>query len=99
MGFYERLLLNMENKMIDYQNVKLYVVKQFKHEGKEYLYTVRPESIENGQGELDVVFLYRESDDVFAHVDSQELNEELFIAVSGLLAGDMVSKDMKKYNV
>lgn len=95
MGLKEDLIVDWTDKTIEYQDRKFYILKQFEHNNKQYLYGVEPSTI--GTETMKVVFLYKVKDNIFEHVEEKELFEELMIAVSGLITADMVEKDVKKY--
>ena len=46
---------------------------------------------------MEVVFLYRVKDDLFEHVENEDLFEKLFMCVSGLCAADIVSKAIEEH--
>lgn len=95
MGLKENLIMDWTDKIIEYQEREFLILKQFKYEGKEYLYGAEVKTI--GTEKMNVVFLSKVKDDIFEHVEDDELFEKLFITVSGMLAAEMVEEDAKKY--
>ena len=95
MGFKENIITNWEDKTIEYQGRYFYILKQFDNNGKTYLYGINKDTISSEN--LEVVFLYKVKDDIFAHVESQEEFERLMIAVSGLCTADLIMEAGKKY--
>lgn len=96
MAYRDSLIVNFEDKTLEYKNVLLYVIKQFDYEGKTYLYAVDKKTVESN--ELEVYFLYRIKDDIFNHVDDPEKQSELFQVVSGQLLKDIVNRNINKQN-
>lgn len=80
MGIREDLIVDWKDKTIEYFDKKMYVIEQFTYKGTEYLYVVDKATVNNDN--LEVAFLYRVKDDVFANVDSDELFNELLDEVS-----------------
>lgn len=95
MGLKENLITEWIDKTIEYQDKKIYILDQFTYQDKEYLYGVDVETI--NLPKIDVVFLYKLKDDIFEHVESNELFEELALVVSGRLSEEMIKEDLKKY--
>ena len=93
MGLKENLITDWTNKVITYQGSEMFVVSQFDYEGTNYLYVVDTESIEKDEEEVDVAFLYKVKDDVFANVDDDELFNELLGKVAGELTAEMLKKE------
>ena len=79
MGLRESLIVNWENKTIEYQGKKMYIVKQFMYENKEYLYAIDLETI--NKENLEIVFLYKMKDDIFAYVEEDDLFDKLIVTV------------------
>lgn len=94
MGFREELTIDWEDKTIEYQGKMLYVIKSFNYDNKEYLYTVDINTINNDN--LEVAFLYKIKDSIFAHVDDDELFEKLVIAAGTENITEMIKKDIQK---
>ncbi|MBR3152618.1 MAG: hypothetical protein IKF52_03325 [Clostridia bacterium] len=80
MGIRENLIVDWKDKTIEYFDKKMYVIEQFTYKGIEYLYVVDKATINNEN--LEVAFLYRVKDDIFANVDSDELFNELLDEVA-----------------
>lgn len=93
MGMREQLMVNFEDKTIQYQDKKFYIVKQFEHKKILYLYGVDVDSFE--REDLEYAFLYRVDGDIFNHVEDSNLWDELFDIVSGLCTADIIKKNMK----
>jgi len=95
MGLKEDLIVDWTDKTIEYQERTFLILKQFNYEEKTYLYGAEVNTI--GTEKMNVVFLYKIKDNIFEHVEDNELFEKLFITVSGLITSEMVEKDIKKY--
>lgn len=96
MGLKENLIVNWKGKLIEYQNKKFYIIEQFEYEGKEYLYGIDIDTLD--QEMPSVVFLNRIKDDVFQHVESEELFNLLILRVSGVITSQIVTEELKKLN-
>jgi len=95
MGLKEDLIVDWTDKVIEYQERQFYILKQFQHGNKEYLYGVEKDTI--GSEKMNAVFLYKIKDSIFEHVEDDKLFEELLVVVSGLLTAQMVEKDIKEH--
>ena len=95
MGFREELISNWEDKTIEYGGKKFYIIKQLNHEGTEYLYGIDIETYDKDP--MNVVFLYKIKDDIFEHVEDEELFEKLLIQAGGLCAADLVGKAIEEH--
>ncbi len=96
MGLKEELISNWEDKTIEYGGKIFYILKQFEFEGKEYLYGIDKESPMDMEN-MKVVFLYRIKNDLFEHVEDDELFEKLFLHVGGLCTADLVSEAIEEH--
>ncbi len=97
MGFKENLTTNWIDKTIEYQGRKFYIIDQFWHDDREYLYGIDVDTINSEKP--NVVFIYKITDDVFEHVESEKIFQELMLIVSGRMAGEMIKEDIKKYDL
>lgn len=93
MGMREQLMIDFEDKTLQYQDKKFYILKQFEHKNTLYLYGVDIDSYQ--KEELEYAFLYRIDRDIFGHVEDEKLWEELFDIAAGLCAADIVKKNLK----
>lgn len=94
MGMKESLVVDWKDKTIEYQGKKLYIIEQFDYEGKEYFYTVDVNTVDSRN--LEITFLYRVKDDIFAHVEDEKLFENLIINGGSKVISNMISEDIKK---
>lgn len=94
MGLKENLIVNWENKTIEYQGKKMYIVKQFVYEKLEYLYAIDLETINNEN--IEVAFLYKVKDDVFEHVENDELFEKLVVKAGSECFNELMEKDIEQ---
>ncbi len=92
MGNRERFVINFEGKIIEYQDRNYGVIKQFEYNGKDYLCCVEklPEL-----SKINYMFLYREKDDIFAHVEDEELENALLIKFTGIASADILKNRLK----
>lgn len=96
MGFRENLITDWKDKTIEYQDKKFYILDQFDYENKEYLCgcdisTINTES-------LGMVFLYKVKDDIFEHVEDNEMFEKLALYTAGRIAAEKLKEINQKYN-
>lgn len=96
MGFRENLINDWKDKTIEYQDRFFYIVDQFVYEEKEYLYGCNIDTLNNQN--LEVVFLYKIKDDIFEHVEDNELFNNLFLYVAGKLTAEKIDELADKYN-
>ena len=96
MGFRESYTTDWKDKTIEYQEKNFYILEQFEYEEKEYLCGCDINTV--GKENLEVVFLYKLSDDIFEHVEEEELFEELLMNVSGKLVAEKIEEINRKYN-
>lgn len=89
MEFKESLKSDLKGKIINYQNVDLYVVDQFEFEDKNYLYTVNMQCIEE---KTEVTFLRKIQGEEYEHILDKELLKKLFLAVSGRMLDNEITK-------
>lgn len=94
MGFKEELTVDWEDKTIEYQSKKMYVVKVFTYNHVEYLCTIDLDTIHNEN--LEVAFLYKVKDSIFAHVDDDELFDKLVVIAGEKSLEDMIREDVEK---
>ena len=94
MGLRESLIVNWENKTIEYQGKKMYIVKQFMYENKEYLYAIDLETI--NKENLEIVFLYKMKDDIFAYVEEDDLFDKLIVKVGIECFTEILRKDLEQ---
>ena len=94
MGFREELTVDWEDKTIEYQGKKMYVVKVFTYNNVEYLCTVDLDTIHNEN--VEVAFLYKVKDSIFAHVDDDELLDKLVMTAGEKSLEDMIKEDVEK---
>ncbi len=94
MGFKENLIVNYEGRTLEYNNVQLYVLKQFDYENHLYLYCADKNTI--GKESFDAYFLYKIKDDIFNHVDNQEKFLKLMDIVSGEILKEFFEQKIKK---
>lgn len=80
MGMRENLITNWKDKTIEYQGKELYIIEQFMYRETEYLYAVDKATL--NKKNIEVAFLYKLKDDIFANVDSDKLFDELLEEVS-----------------
>ena len=74
----------------------MFVVKQFEYEGITYLYVVDTEdALKEDKEDLDVAFLYKVKDNIWANVDDDKLFNELLGKIAGELTGDLIRKYLK----
>lgn len=90
MGFRENLMVNFDDKIIEYDGVKFQVLKTFDYEGKHYIYAFDPKSANTKQ--IEVMFFYKNSSGKFNYVDNDELFNELLSYACGLLTADLIKK-------
>lgn len=95
MGFKEELITNWRDKTLEYQGKKFYIVEQLEFEGKEYLYGCDINTIKNKN--IEVVFLTKVKDNIFEHVENEELFEILLMNVSGKLLSNKLEEIYQKY--
>ena len=95
MGLKEQLIANWEDKTIEYCDKKFYIVKQFEFEGIEYLYAVDIETYDKNP--INIVFLHRVKDEIFEHIEDEDLVDELFTYVSQICAAEIVRKKLEEY--
>ncbi len=94
MGMKESLVVDWKDKTIEYQGKTMYIVEQFEFEGREYFYAVDVDTVESKK--LEVTFLYRIKDDVFAHVEDEKLYEQLIITGGAKVISAMIVEDIRK---
>ena len=94
MGFREELTVDWEDKTIDYQGKKMYIIKVFHYENKEYLCAIDLSTIHNEN--LEVAFLYKVKASIFTHVDDNELFDKLVMTVGAECIGEMIKEDVQK---
>lgn len=96
MGLREDLIADWTNKHITYQGYNMFVVKQIEHDGITYLYAIdKDDAVKEDKKDLNVAFLYKVKDDVWANVDDDDLFDELMGQVAGELTGDLLKKHLK----
>ena len=95
MGNREKFVIDFEGKVIEYQGRSYGVIKQFEYNGVDYLCCV--EKVENLR-KINYMFLYREKDDVFAHVSDPDFEDALLIKFTGLASADIIKKRMENGN-
>lgn len=94
MGFREELTIDWEDKTIEYQGKKMYVIKAFNYNNVEYLCVVDLNTINNEN--LEVAFLYKVKDSIFAHVTDDELFDKLVITAGAESIGEMIKEDVER---
>lgn len=94
MGFKEELTIDWEDKTIEYQGKRMYVVKTFNYNDTEYLCTVDLNTVNNEN--LEVAFLYKVKDSIFANVNDDELFDKLLMVAGGETIGDLIKQDIEK---
>lgn len=95
MGNREKFVIDFEGKVIEYQGRSYGVIRQFEYNGVDYLCCV--EKVEK-LAKINYMFLYREKDDVFAHVSDPNLEDALLIKFTGLASADIMKKRMENDN-
>lgn len=96
MGLKEDIIVDWNNKNITYQGREMFVVKQFEYEGITYLYVIdKEEALKEDKEYLDVAFLYKVKDNIWANVDDDNLFNELLGKIAGELTGDLIKKHLK----
>ena len=94
MGLRESLIVNWENKTIEYQGKKMYIVKQFMYENKEYLYAMDLATVNNKN--LKIAFLYKVNNDIFGHVEDEELFDKLVVKAGSECFNEILRKDLEQ---
>lgn len=94
MGLRESLIVNWENKTIEYQGKKMYIVKQFMYENKEYLYAMDLATVNNKN--LEIAFLYKVNNDIFGHVEDEELFDKLVVKAGSECFNEILRKDLEQ---
>ena len=96
MGLKEDVIIDWNYKDISYQGYELFVVKQFEYDGVTYLYAIdKEDALKDDKEDLNVTFLYKVRDNVWANVDDDDLFNELLGKVAGELTGDLIKKYLK----
>ena len=95
MGNREKFVINFEGKIIEYQGRNYGVIKQFEYNGKDYLCCVEKTT---ELSKINYMFLYREKDDIFAHVEDEELENALLIKFTGIASADILKNRLKNEN-
>lgn len=91
MGFRESLMNDFKDKTIEYQGKKLYILDQFIYKDVEYLCGCDIGSVDkiknNESGDIEMIFLHKNKNNLFEWVSDKELFDELVLYVSGLILG------------
>lgn len=93
MGIRESLIVDWEDKTLRYQGKDMYIVKQFEYKNVEYLYALDLATVKNEN--IEVAFLYKKRDDVFAHVDDDDLFDELVIKAGAECVAQLMKEDIE----
>ena len=94
MGLRESLIVDWENKTIQYQGKRMYIIKQFVYENKEYFYAIDLATINNKN--LEIAFLYKVKDDIFAHVEDEGLFDKLVVKAGSACFNEIVKSDIEQ---
>lgn len=94
MGLKESLIVNWEDRTVKYQGKEMYIVKQFTYKNIEYLYALDLATIKNEN--IDVAFLYKKRDDIYAHVEDDKLFEELVVKAGSECITELVEGEMEE---
>lgn len=96
MSFKEQLINDWKNKIMEYQEKKMWIADQFEYNNIEYLYAIDLATIDDKHEEYEVAFLYKEKDDIFAYVKDEKLFNELLGMATGRLASQVIIEETKK---
>ena len=101
MGLRESLIVDWENKTIEYQGKRMYIIKQFVYENKEYFYAIDLATVNNKN--LEIAFLYKVKDDIFAHVEDEELfdknrNKDWYLSDEEQVSYGVVNKIIENFD-
>ena len=91
MSFKEQLINDWTGRTVVYQGEKILIVKEIEYEGVKYLYGAVDDTIMS-DGPIDVCFLYKVKDDVFAYVKDEKLYNLLLAKVTGVFMGEELKK-------
>ena len=95
MGLREDLIADWTNKHITYQGCEMFVAHQFEYKGTTYLYVIdEKDALEKDKENVEVAFLYKVKENVFANVDDDDLFNELLGKVAGEMAAEMLKKEL-----
>ena len=94
MGIRESLIVDWENKTIEYQGKRMYIIKQFVYENKEYFYDIDLATVNNKN--LEIAFLYKVKDDIFAHVEDEELFDKLVVKAGSECFNEILKHDIEQ---
>ena len=78
----------------EYQGKKMYIVKQFMYENKEYLYAMDLATVNNKN--LEIAFLYKVNNDIFGHVEDEELFDKLVVKAGSECFNEILRKDLEQ---
>ena len=94
MGIRESLIVDWENKTIEYQGKRMYIIKQFVYENKEYFYAIDLATVNNKN--LEIAFLYKVKDDIFEHVEDEELFDKLVVKAGSECFNEILKHDIEQ---
>ena len=95
MSFKEELITDWKDKTIEYQEKNFYIVEQIEYKGKTYLYGCDLNTIKNNN--IEVVFLTKVKDNIFEHIEDDDLFEKLLANVSGKVLSNKLNEIYNKY--
>lgn len=95
MSFKEELIADWKDKTIEYQEKNFYIVEQIEYKGKTYLYGCDLNTIKNNN--IEVVFLTKVKDNIFEHIEDDDLFEKLLANVSGKVLSNKLNEIYNKY--
>lgn len=97
MGFKENLITDWKDKTVEYQDKKFYIIDQFVYKDREYLLGCDIKTLNNQN--LEIVFLYKIEDDIYEHVEDEDLFEKLLLHASGRAIAQKIEEIVKKYDI